>query len=626
MAVGVGHQCKRLRMASEEYFQVNIERFARLQPQLAYQLDCVNVAHFDPFVGQNGLPNLLHLVDSHTLHEADPQVEARAWFASLELSSTQILHVFGVGLGYYYQAVRAWLKKSSKRRLIFLEDDPAVIYFLFHTELGADILKDEQVELRYFRAVQLDPAFWGTLTWDCLLKPFQISALRSYEQHRGAIYANLKAHLAYEQHARNELVDEYLDHGIAYYLNFYSNLLQLHQSHHGNALFEQFKGVPAIICGAGPSLAKVLPQLHQLRGKALIIAGGSAINALNASGLDPHLAAGIDPNSAQYQRLSTASSFETPYFYRGRMHHQAFRLIHGPRLYVNGGGGYDTPEWFEQQLGIPGDIIDEGHNVVNFCTSLACELGCNPLIFVGLDLAYTDMQAYAPGVVSDAEMDEEKIRQNPGVDSEAVVRLDIHGKPVVTLWKWIMESEWTGTFAAEHPHIQLINATDGGLGCPGIPNIPLQEVAQEHLKRELDLQKILWEAIQSAAMPQVTKRRVRSSIKKMQESLVRCVKHCRTLLREIRIQAREGRSSPQMALTEAELEHEVAYKYVLSIFNEIFSRTQNAEKCQINRLNEGERMSKLAELEAKRIAFLKKTAEVNLQIIEVDLNAYQPIE
>ena len=143
---------------------------------------------------------------------------------------------------------------------------------------------------------------------------------------------------------------------------------------------------------------------------------------MNAADIEPHFAAGIDPNSPQYLRLLHNTSFETPYFYRGRMHHPAFRLIHGPRLYINGGGGYDTPEWFEEHLGIASEVVDEGHNVVNFCTSLAYELGCNPIIFVGLDLAYTGMQAYAPGVVADAEMSEEKIKQNAGPDSEAVSR------------------------------------------------------------------------------------------------------------------------------------------------------------------------------------------------------------
>lgn len=616
--------------SSEECFQNNVERFARIQPQLAYQLDYVDVDHLDPFVGAHGLPNLKHLTDGYLVHEEDPVAEAGLWFASLDLTDVLVLHVFGVGLGYYYSAAKAWLKKNPKRRLVFLEDDPAVVYFLFYTELGTEILKDEQVDLRCFRYLERDPAFWGTLTWDYILKPFEISVLKAYRDHREQRYADVQHHLSYEQHSRDDLVDEYMDHGIAYYLNFYSNLLQLHHSYHGNALFEQFKGVPAIICGAGPSLAKVLPQLHQLRDKALIFAGGSAINALNAGGLDPHFAAGIDPNSAQYQRLITASSFETPYFYRSRMHHQAFRLIHGPRLYVNGGGGYDTPEWVEDELGIQGDIIDEGHNVVNFCTALACELGCDPIIFVGLDLAYTDMQAYAPGVVVDAEMSEDKIKQNQGPDSEAVLRMDIHGKPIVTLWKWVMESEWAGMFAAEHPATRLINATDGGLGCPGIPNIPLKEVAKEYLKETYDLRSLVWKAIQQATMPQVTKRRVRNVIKKLSESLKRCINQCRTILRETRAQAQKNSlvSTAQMALAEAALEHEPAYKAVLSIFNEIFTRTQSAEKLQIHRMvdADAERRLKLAELEVKRIAFLKKTAEVNLDIIDADLEDYQPIE
>ena len=50
--------------------------------------------------------------------------------------------------------------------------------------------------------------------------------------------------------------------------------------------------------------------------------------------MQPHFAAGIDPNSAQYDRLSTNTAFEVPFFYRNRLFHQAFKTIHGPRLYA----------------------------------------------------------------------------------------------------------------------------------------------------------------------------------------------------------------------------------------------------------------------------------------------------
>src|SRR5690606_32776531 len=102
-------------------------------------------------------------------------------------------------------------------------------------------------------------------------------------------------------------------------------------------------------------------------------------------------------NPAQYTRLSQNTGYEVPFFYRNRMYHDAFRVIHGSRLYITGSGGYDTAEYFEKKLGIKGgEEIDEGHNVVNFCVEVAHEMGCDPIIFVGMDLAFTGMDTYAP--------------------------------------------------------------------------------------------------------------------------------------------------------------------------------------------------------------------------------------
>ena len=43
-------------------------------------------------------------------------------------------------------------------------------------------------------------------------------------------------------------------------------------------------------------------------------------------------------------------------------------------------------------------------------------MGCSPLIFVGMDLAFTDMKAYAKGVVADASVEEQKILQGGDFD------------------------------------------------------------------------------------------------------------------------------------------------------------------------------------------------------------------
>ncbi len=71
------------------------------------------------------------------------------------------------------------------------------------------------------------------------------------------------------------------------------------------------------------------------------------------------------------------------------------------------------------------------------------------------------MRAYAPGIVPNSSVKAQAILSNKGIDKAAIVKQDIYGKPIYTLWKWVAESEWLSNFAAEHPETTFVNATEG---------------------------------------------------------------------------------------------------------------------------------------------------------------------
>src|SRR5262249_12634113 len=135
---------------------------------------------------------------------------------------------------------------------------------------------------------------------------------------------------------------------------------------------------------------------------------------------------------------------------------------------------------------------------------VAYEMGCDPIIFVGMDLAFTGMKEYAPGIVEDATVCQTKILDVKEEDDKALLREDIDGTPVYTLWKWVAEAEWLGDFAKEHPSITMINCTEGGLGFPGIPNETLKSTAKKYLLRNYELKNRIHGETQNSTMPQVT--------------------------------------------------------------------------------------------------------------------------
>ncbi len=551
--------------------------------------------------------------------------EAERWFVSLPLKGIPLVCIYGGGLGYYYDAIRPWLKKSRKRRVVFLEDDLAVIQKLLGTERGTKILQDPQVQLLYFKDAKSEEIFEG-FYWNFAMTKLAVTSLTSYSKVKASSLDELRHKIAYDASMKNALVEEYMRYGANFYINYYQNILCLDKSYLGNHFFGKFHKVPAIICGAGPSLAKNILLLKNLLDKAVVFAGGSALNVLNGADFQPHFGAGIDPNPAQYTRMSQNRGYEVPFFYRNRMYHDAFRMIHGSRLYITGSGGYDTAEYFEKKLGIKGgEELDEGHNVVNFCVEVANAMGCDPIIFVGMDLAFTGMDEYAPGVVENAKVSQSAILDVEDEDSKAIIKKDIYGEPTYTLWKWVAESEWIGEYAKDHPLITMINCTEGGLGFPGIANQTLQQVADRWLVRSYEIRNRIHGETQNSAFSGITRKKVIKAMKDLSSSLKRTLEDLSILSAEAKAnigKIKEGAvgviQSGRAALAETELAEETGYQYVVGVFNEVFARLLSGDVHEINvrRYSEKQRQMKRLELGCQKFTFLSRAAQVSEALIE----------
>jgi hypothetical protein len=600
-------------MTNEKRLHKNLEIWAQRNPKAALLI---------PYLEPDELP----------LEKYGNPAEAEAWFHRLDLDQKQILYVYGVGLGDYYRAAKDWLKANPDSHMVFLEDDLSIIKHLLETESGSALVRDPQVHLYYIHDLKESTAIFENLFWNFVQTHMHISALKYYEETKSERFADLQHRIQYDASIKNALLEEYLKYGVGFYKNFYPNLLFLTGSYLGNKMFGKFHKVPAIICGAGPSLQKHLHLLGNLKNNALIFAGGSAMNALNSAHIQPHFGAGIDPNAEQYKRLSENSAFEVPFFYRNRMFHQAFQAIHGPRLYIPGSGGYAVSDWFEEKLGIKSELLDEGHNVVNFCLQIARHLGCDPIILVGVDLAYTENLQYAPGIVENAALDTTRVLHTTDFDRESLTKNDIFGNPVTTLWKWVAEAEWIGDFAKEHADIHIINCTEGGLGFPGVPNEPFSEIVDTYLKKSFDLNGRVHGEIQNSVMPQISYEKIVELMEQFAGSLERSEEYLTALLEEsevVKSRLRKAKAGDKVALQtgraalcETELAEEPGYMYILEVLNLTISLvlTRELQAVENNkRLSENKRNLRKIEINDKKLQFLKDAAHFNREIIKLTL-------
>jgi hypothetical protein len=527
--------------------------------------------------------------------------DGEGWFTALNLANIDVLYVYGVGSGHAYQTAASWLHENKKRWLIFLEDDLSVVDRLLGTEQASPLLNDLQVRLFYFCDIDTDWPFFHRLIWDHLFVGATVVALPAYAHTKKQELTLLTRKIAFETASKRQRAWEDLEHGGVLFKNYYRNLFHLPQAYLGSHVFKQFLNIPAIICGAGPSLEKQIPLLQTLQDNALIFGVGSSMNILNAHGFLPHFGAAIDPYSEQYNRLAMNQAYEVPFFYHNRVMHEGVELIHGPHLFITGSGAYDVGDWFESKLHIPSEPrIEEGFGVINFIISVAREMGCNPIILVGMDLSDKEGKHYSPGIDNHPLYTGPKSTDGHDPLGERLEAKDVFGEPVHTYWSWIAEGTWITSFAKSYPDVQVINATEGGIAIAGVPNVPLKEVVDTRLLCSFDLRGLVHEAVQKARLTlPISRADVAEALIEFRSSLERCARG---------------------NLASADLQKEPAYRYLLKDFREGYLNCIHGELTEADRLqkqNEGGKVARLEEKINKQVsAFLHDVADTHCQIID----------
>lgn len=586
----------------KELFQKNLECWLKTHPP-------IDKPESSPWefchTGKKEQLNLKHS-EGHTLHShQNIDVEVRQWVGLFDPHKTEWLVAYGVGLGYYYLGLKNWLKGNPKRHVVFIEDDPAVLYAFFETDTAAELLQDSQAELIFYNEKEIHSPAFDSYINRSLFRELHIEALGSYQTHKLLAYEQLSFLIKFLRSTLESTTSEYLTLGRAFFKNYYHNLLELEHSLNGLAFQNKFKGVPAIICGAGPSLGKNIEVLKSLKDRALIFAGGTAMNALNAYGLLPHFGAGVDPFNFHYSRILANIAYETPFFYRSRMNTEAVALLHGPRLYLPGTTGYPLAEWVDNKLGFPAFKLDEGSNVINMSLSIAEKLGCNPILIVGLDLAYTDGLSYAPGITSHGIHDPREQFITKGKHDELILANDIYGKPIYTLMKWLVESSWYAHFARNFPDVKVINCTEGGIGFADIKNMPLKEASDLYLKQTEDLEGRISSCLLSEEAKKVP---TIEATKEVLEEVVKDLTACGEVLKEIfeKFPHIWGEKLPPSSPLEETLKGLPGYDYLLKPFDESYQKYMQSSA----------NTSHMQELMKGRFPYLMDIILENLRLIQ----------
>lgn len=237
-------------------------------------------------------------------------------------------------------------------------------------------------------------------------------------------------------------------------------------------LFNLFDQVPGFIISAGPSLEKNVHLLKEAEGKALLLATAPVVKILLAYDIQPDLVISVDfaeGNSIHFEGLWGGQGI--PLIYPIRLASKIVRDFQGDMLAIQDEGVWLSRNWEEK-----GSLATSG-SVAGWALKAIIRLGCDPIIFVGQDLSYSD-KTHVEGSARSRKLDPASLGER------LYWAQGVFGEQVLTSERFIAFLHDIEDTIAQHKR-KFINATASGLRIQGTEEISLEECIRKYCRRRI---------------------------------------------------------------------------------------------------------------------------------------------
>jgi hypothetical protein len=476
------------------YFESNLALLSTRQPELALQLSKIENRRIKVFSSGCGLPTARYEKDSSSLalhSQFDPMKEARQLLKKLDYAGADYFVFLGFGLGYSLNVLLEENVDSSNHYFI-VESDLEILRAAFEARDLSSILSLPHVYFAW-------PATGAELAdqWQRFFDPV-LAQKNVYITHLPSVALNRALFKSAAEIIQSQIfqtftdINTLVDKSETFLNNFVQNLLKAVRAPGIASFAGRFSGIPAVIVSAGPSLDKNIHELRGCRDRILILATDTALKPLLAAGIDPHFILTGDPTEANYGHLKGSNSKEALLVAEATAFPAAFDEFEGKILSCT----YESSSLrsLSDLLGNKGTIRAWG-SVATMALDFALLLKCNPIVFIGQDLAYTDGRTYCSGVYfsetwfSDVT---DPVTWNKQLDRIRSQRRtisveDIFGKPIETTDKLVSYWNWILKAVRDHPEVEFINATEGGILRDPVKIASLREVIHRCCGHDRDL-------------------------------------------------------------------------------------------------------------------------------------------
>lgn len=317
---------------------------------------------------------------------------------------------------------------------------------------------------------------------------------------------------------------------------------------------DQYKDIPAVIVSAGPSLNKNISELKNFKG--VIFTGTRSLPAIKEVGVTPHYLVCVDPGEIACDIMREYKENEITLIATEEASPKVIQNNGGRKYFIKGMTNGLSKTLYD--VDVP--KLPLYGSVATLCLSAAQFMGCNPIIFIGQDLAYTGGKSHAEDDInSEVDLEEHHIRYVQGMNGE-VIPTD------VTLLSFL---RWIETFIDENSKdTQYINCTEGGANIRGAENAVFKEIIERYNKDYVIKEK---DVVKTRSGSLHCKEKVILELKDYMKVLKKGITYCNQLQEEY--QLCQDKNNHKINQLKAVLDKEVNNKFhnINSLFEMIFT-------------------------------------------------------
>lgn len=396
----------------------------------------------------------------------DPLTISANFIHGVDSNNKNKFFLFGLGLGYEFIEIT---KIANIQEIIVVEKNKDIIMNFLETidltkiNKSVRILRDYKEIYNYFTKMSVDQI-------DNIIEYFN----SGYELYDTAffnevkdIYVNVNIESNTNKNSVNKFHKEWFDCSVKNFMPFLN-------SDKMDDFYTINKGKTAIVVGAGPSLDKQMDLLKKVydENSMFIFSTHTVFQKLLDFGIKPHAVCAVDsiqPISDGYRE----NGFTTPFFTAYHVNPEIFEFAKGSVFFMpNDTDGFS--DLILRKLNKNIKEVSTGGSVACTMTGLLDVAGFSNIIYIGMDLAYTNDLTHATGTRFEGKTKFEFDKENgrtmvPAYDGTMVeTSISMDGYK-----KWIEKY-----IVLKNPNI--INATEGGSFIKGTTQMTFKDAIEKY--------------------------------------------------------------------------------------------------------------------------------------------------